>query len=114
MINVDELTIGQVKEIAALLPAQQVAEPTIDHGLQIVVLDRGFVYIGYVKTAAGWVHITNAWNIRRWGTTEGLGQLVNGPLSGTTLDRVGNVRVPDHALIHLIAVEEEQWTSRLH
>lgn len=112
MINVDELTIGQVKQIAALLPAQQVSE-TIDHGLQIAVLDRGFVYIGYVKTHAGWVHITNAWNIRRWGTTEGLGQLVNGPLSGTNLDRVGNVRLPQHALIHLIAVKEEKWANKL-
>jgi hypothetical protein len=113
MINVDELTIGQVKQIAALLPAQQAAEQTIDHGLQIVVLDRGFVYIGYVKTYAGWVHIANAWNIRKWGTTEGLGQLVNGPLADTRLDRVGNVRLPQHALIHLIAVNGEKWTNKL-
>ena len=81
----------------------------IDHGLQIVVADRGFVYIGYSVTDGEWVYITEAKNIRRWGTSRGLGELVNGPTSGTNLDEVGAVRIPFHALQHLIAVKAEAW-----
>lgn len=116
MIDVNELTIGQVRELAALLnpgnaPARVAGR--IDHGLQIAVLDRGFVYIGRVVTDGEWCHISGAWNIRRWGTTRGLGELVDGPTLNTELDRVGDVRVPFHALQHLIAVKGEKWTSKL-
>jgi len=80
-----------------------------DHGLQIVVLGQGFVYIGYVTTDGQWVHISNAYNVRRWGTDRGLGQLVSGPTPRTVLDKVGTVRAPLHALVHLIEVEAESW-----
>jgi len=114
MINIDDLTIGQARELAAMFAGAHAAPPTvIDHGLQIAVLDKGFVYIGYVTTDGEWCHISDAWNIRRWGTTRGLGELVDGPTANTELDRVGNVRVPMHALLHLIAVMGEKWTSKL-
>ena len=114
MINVDELTIGQARTVAAIFnPGNSAAVAQIDHGLQIVVLDRGFVYIGNIVTDGEWCYIKNAWNIRRWGTTRGLGELVAGPASDTQLDRVGSVRVPFHALQHLIAVKGEGWTSKL-
>jgi len=80
-----------------------------NHGLQIVVLEQGFVYIGYVITNGQWVHISNAYNVRRWGTDRGLGQLVSGPTPHTVLDKVGTVRAPWHALVHLIEVEAESW-----
>ncbi len=116
MINVDELTIGQARQLAALFNLSNSAAPAvaqIDHGLQIVVLDRGFVYIGRVVTDGEWCYIKNAWNIRRWGTTRGLGELVDGPTSGTQLDHAGSVRVPFRVLQHLIAVKGPGWTSKL-
>lgn len=115
VVNIDDLTIGQARVLAAQFATTAAPKNAdrIDHGLQIAVLDRGFVYIGRVVTDDGWCYISGAWNIRRWGTTQGLGELVNGALPNTRLDRVGNVRVPLHALIHLIAVESEKWTSKL-
>ena len=115
MINLDDLTIGQARKLAAQFTPTATAQPNgfIDQGLQIVVLDRGFVYIGYVITDGEWCHITDAWNIRRWGTTAGLGELVNGPTPDTRLDRVGNVRVPFHALQHLITVEVSSGNGKL-
>lgn len=77
--------------------------------IKIAVLDRGFVYIGYVKVEGDFYIITHAKNIRQWGTTKGLGELVSGPLNNTRLDKVGTVRVPKAALIHLIDVEQEKW-----
>jgi hypothetical protein len=79
--------------------------------IKIVVLDRGFVYIGRVEETDNFVVIRNASNIRVWGTSKGLGELVNGPLANTKLDKVGTVRAPNRALISLIDVEQSKWTS---
>lgn len=113
MIELDSLTIGQARQLAALFPASNLDAKHVNHGLQIAVLDRGFVYIGNVITDGEWCYISNAWNIRRWGTTRGLGELVTGPLSETILDKVGNIRMPLRTLQHLIAVESDKWTSKL-
>lgn len=115
MININDLTIGQAKELATMFgdtPAPSPHENRMEHGWVIAVLDRGFVYVGYVVTDREWCHITDAWNVRVWGTELGLGQLVAGPTSKTKLDRVGNVRVPMHALQHMIVgLSYEGWSS---
>jgi hypothetical protein len=77
--------------------------------IKIVVADRGFVYIGRVKMEAEFVTLTSAQNIRKWGTTKGLGELVAGKLPNTTLDKVGTVRIPIRAVISIIDVEQKAW-----
>lgn len=77
--------------------------------IKIAVLDRGFVYVGLVSQEDDFYIINNAKNIRQWGTTKGLGELVSGPLANTKLDNVGTVRVPSRALISLIDVEQSKW-----
>jgi len=73
--------------------------------LQIAVLDRGFVYIGRCSQADGFLTLTDAACIRRWGTERGLGQLATeGPKTATKLDPAGTIRAPMTALIHLIDV----------
>lgn len=71
-------------------------------GQNIMVLDRGFVYVGDVTDEGDFVRITNAKNIRQWGTSQGLGELRNGPLGSTKLDVVGEVLAPKRAIIHFI------------
>ena len=111
-MNINDLTIGQARELAAMF-SQNGKNERIEHGLQIVVLDRGFVYIGNVVTDGEWCIISNAWNIRRWGTTRGLGELADGPTGDTVVDKVGIVRAPMTALQHLIAVEgRESWLKK--
>ena len=80
-----------------------------DGEIKIVVLDRGFVYVGQVLQEDDFYVIKNAKNIRQWGTTKGLGELVSGPLANTKLDNVGTVRAPSRALISLIDVEQAKW-----
>lgn len=80
-----------------------------DGEIKIVVLDRGFVYVGQVSQEDDFYVIKNAKNIRQWGTTKGLGELVSGPLANTKLDNVGTVRAPSRALISLIDVEQAKW-----
>ena len=83
----------------------------IMQGLAIVVLDRGFVYIGKVTIDNDWCLIENAKNIRIWGTTNGLGELVKGPTATTKLDQVGTIRAPMRAVIHVIDVETDKWKN---
>lgn len=71
-------------------------------GQHIVVLDRGFVYVGDVQEMPDRILIEDCKNVRYWGTKNGLGELVNGPLTGTKLDSVGSVIVYRHAIIHMI------------
>jgi hypothetical protein len=84
--------------------------PDTSGDIKIAVLDRGFVYVGRVSYEGDFMILKNARNIRYWGTTKGLGELVNGPLSTTKLDMVGTVRVPMRALISLIDVVGAKWT----
>ena len=70
-----------------------IAQPGNIGDLRIIVADRGWVFAGRcTDNEDGSVTITNASNIRTWGTTKGLGQLVNGPLSGTKFDPYGTIR----------------------
>lgn len=79
-------------------------------GFAVVVLDRGFVYVGNVEVDADWCVISNAKNIRKWGTTEGLGELVlGGPTSNTVLDDIGTVRAPMRAVISISDSEASKW-----
>ena len=66
---------------------------------EIVVIDRGWVVVGDVTSAPDKLTITNARCIRRWGTTQGLGQLIDGPQPGTVLDPLGTVVVPIRSVI---------------
>lgn len=77
--------------------------------IKIAVLDRGFVYIGNIIKDGDFFVIRNAQNIRKWGTTKGLGELVNGPLRDTVTDSVGTVRFTEKALIHIIDVDQSKW-----
>ena len=89
-------------ELANAPSQKPVEKPVRPSGQHIVVLDRGFVYVGDITIDDDWVRIDNAKNIRIWGTTQGLGELRNGPLSGTKLDVCEVVFAPRKALISLI------------
>ena len=56
--------------------------------------------------------IENAKNVRRWGTSRGLGELAaEGPKADTRLDPTPTVTVPLRALIHLIDCEPARWAT---
>ena len=79
-------------------------------GKAIVVLDRGFVYVGDVTIEGDWCIIKNAQNIRYWGTTKGIGELaLEGPKEKTKLDPIGTVRAPMRAVISVIDTEASKW-----
>ena len=99
----------ELKEAVTRIEAMLKQEPAPTGDVQIVVLDRGFVYVGKVEIKDDFVIIRGAHNIRVWGTTKGLGELVNGPTKATQFDVVGTVKAPLRALISLIDTKEGAW-----
>jgi hypothetical protein len=67
---------------------------------QIFVLDRGWVFVGQLEhVTKEHVTISNARCIRRWGTTQGLAELVDGPKQDTVLDAASRIIVPRKSII---------------
>jgi len=85
-------------------------QKTVLKGFSIVVVDRGFVFVGNIEHDGEWCIVSNARNLRRWGTSGGLGELAsNGPTDETTIDNYGTVRIPGKSVIALIDSEESKW-----
>ena len=59
---------------------------------RIIVAERGWVFVGdCIDEENGSVTMHNAKNIRRWGTSKGLGEIASGPTSNTKTDDYGTV-----------------------
>lgn len=107
-----ELTASELKQLvgnggdAASLPR----DVETKFGLQIVVLDRGWVVIGKCEFVGDILHIHDAAVVRRWGTTAGLGQLArDGKQRETVLDESGHVRAPRSAIVMMFQCEASKW-----
>jgi hypothetical protein len=78
--------------------------------IKIVVLQRGWVYIGRFERNGNDCKLHNAYNIRSWGTTKGLPELVNGATSSTKLDKCeGIIEFDWLTVIHTITVNQSKW-----
>lgn len=107
-MQIEDMRLGDVLKLMEALEGGPEKSAAIDHGMAIVVLDRGFVYVGRVSTDGDWCRIADARNIRYWGTTRGLGQLVReGPTATTKLDDVGCVMAPTRAVISILPIIQE-------
>lgn len=89
-----------------------VADPTLGRCC-IAILQRGWVYVGFLTTTDGECVLSGALNIRKWGTSKGLGELVNGPLADTVLDPAGTVRWPHGVEIATLDVDGDAWEEHL-
>lgn len=71
---------------------------------RIVIADRGWVFLGDCEDHEdGTITIRNCKNIRKWGTTKGLGQLSTGPQTNTVADDYGTVIVTPIAQINVVS-----------
>ncbi len=84
--------------------------PQNQDNLRIVILERGFVYVGNFSDNGDTIRIDHARCVRVWGTSRGLAQLANeGIQSGTKLDDETTVEAPKSALIHTLVCEVPKW-----
>lgn len=87
-VKVDELVIDGV----VYVPKASATPLTIGEK-RIIIADKGFVFVGAcADNPDGSVTISNCRCLRRWGTTQGLGQLISGPTKDTIADPYGTVR----------------------
>ena len=86
-------------------PAKQVGD------WKIIILQRGWIYVGRLERDGNECKLHQASNIRLWGTTKGLGELVNGPLTTTKLDKCNGVVEFNYlTVVCTLAVNPEKWS----
>lgn len=94
------------------VPKDSILRPEFSGDIKIVVLQRGWIYVGRFERDGNDCKLHNAYNIRLWGTTKGLPELVNGPTSLTKLDKCDGVVEFDYlTVVHTITVNQDKWKS---
>lgn len=82
--------------------------------IRIVILQRGWIYVGEFSKQDNLCQLKNASCIRRWGTKKGLSELVNGVTSSTILDKCeGVVEFDWLTVVHTITVNQDKWKGLL-
>jgi hypothetical protein len=82
--------------------------------IKIVVLQRGWVLVGRFRSISEIEdELTDASVIRFWGTTKGLGQLVDGPTPTTKLDPCGKATFHPMTVVFKLDAKETGWASVL-
>ena len=88
-------------------------EPT-NSDIKIVVLQRGWVFIGRWSEDGDNCALDNAYVIRTWGTTKGLGELaLEGKQSSTKLDKAGRVEFHRLTVVATLNAKGELWEKEL-
>jgi hypothetical protein len=87
---------------------------------RIIIGQRGWVWVGKYSRAReraddmyGYVTISEAYCIRTWGTSKGLGELCEGPTSETVVDPVGTVRMHELTVVATYDANDKVWQSHL-
>ena len=105
--NINELEVNGVKYIRK----NSVNTQEFTGDIKIVVLQRGWVYVGRFERNGNDCKLHNASCIRVWGTTKGLQELVNGVTTATKLDKCEGVVEFDYlTVVHTITVNSKKWT----
>lgn len=83
-----------------------------DSQIEIVIAQRGWVFVGRVTKDGQELTIRDGFNVRRWGTTSGLGELAaKGPLESTKLDVVLEVKLHELAVVARLKCSAE-WEGK--
>ena len=104
--KINEIEVNGIKYVPkdSVIPVEHTGE------IKIVVLQRGWVYIGRMERDGNECKLHSSYNIRRWGTKNGLPELVGGKLSETILDRCeGVVEFDWRTVINTITVNQSEW-----
>lgn len=82
--------------------------------IRIVILQRGWVFVGEYSKDGEDCKLENACCIRKWGTTKGLGELaVEGPRPETKLDPAPTVEFHQLTVVATIKCQESAWSGKL-
>lgn len=85
---------------------------SVTGNVKIVILQRGWVFVGRFSKVGQDCKLENAYCIRQWGTTKGIGELVDGPTPKTILDEAGTVEFHELTSIATISASEDGWKKK--
>lgn len=81
--------------------------------MRIVILQRGWVMVGKFSQEGSQCCLKDAFVIRKWGTTKGLGELaLNGPTDKTILDPIPETKFHELTVIATLQCEESKWPQK--
>jgi hypothetical protein len=80
--------------------------------IKIVILQRGWVFVGEFSKEGENCKLSNSYSIRNWGTSKGLGELIDGPLKTTVLDFTGTTSFNELTSIAMIDCNPS-WYEKL-
>lgn len=106
-MNIEKLK--QAIEISSLLDGD--ADCVCPNGvLRIVILQRGWVYVGKFYQDGANCRLEDAKNVRNWGTTKGLGEIaMGGPTDATKLDESPTVRFHELTVVASLDCDAKKW-----
>lgn len=81
--------------------------------IYIITVDRGYVFVAYVREMVQSFHCYCPQQIRKWETGCGLGTSARYGDKDLTLDPYDNLAVPRHAMIFMQVCNKEVWTPIL-
>lgn len=82
--------------------------------VKIVILQRGWIFIGVFSQEGATCTLSKAKNIRSWGTTKGLGQIASsGPTDSTKLDDINDLSFHELTSIAVIDCDDNIWSKHL-
>ena len=85
---------------------KEIIKEIINLGKRIVVLHRGWVLMGKVQIDGDYAIVSDCVNVRKWGTSKGLGELAKtGPTGNTKLDPQPETVVPLISIIQMVECE---------
>ena len=107
MKKCEDLTIRELQEIA------NAAKTELGDDIRILIGQRGWVWVGYYSQEESRVTLRQAQCVRYWGTTRGLGELVNGPTDKTRLDPAGTVECHELVVVATLRCNAAKWSDVL-
>lgn len=82
--------------------------------VSIVVLQRGWVAVGYLKRNESQCVLEKTAIIRVWGTTKGLGEIAfAGPTKNTILDKCPDIHFHELTAVLIMDCIKEKWEDVL-
>ena len=100
----ESLVVNGVKYVREKQPSE----------IKILILQRGWVVVGRITREGSQVIFSGGAVIRRWGTTNGIGELAqSGPLPDTVLDPLERGSVHELAIVAEIDCEVNKWLQHI-
>lgn len=103
-----------IKLIGLLVKQNPKEEEIATESIKIAVLQRGWVVIGRYTEKGDYCFLSDAYVIRKWGTSEGLGELaLKGKQKETVLEKTGIVKFHKLTSVALIDAPHKSWNDIL-